>query len=418
VHVRNPEGRESLAPEDVGRILLAVRAACPGTPVGISTGIWIVASPAERAELAAAWDVLPDFASVNFHEPGAVDLARLLLSRGIGIEAGVFHGEAVLELARSGLLPSSLRVLLEPQEQNFSDALSRVSEIEAALDSAGAPCPRLLHGVEATAWPLLRKAARRGYQTRIGFEDTLVMPDGSSPQGNADLIRAARRLLARKQSLSSDPAPGSEGPVATKSGLRQDFLSRRRAMDAAARTALSERIAARLFELEPYRGARLVHLYVGAVDGEVETRTIALDALQQGKRVACPRVEKSPARLEHYEIRSLAELVEGGRGLWEPNPARARPVPLEAVDVVLVPGIAFDRHGHRIGFGAGYYDRFLAGVSAPKIGLAYSLQIAQRIPYSPRDVPVDWIVTEAETIPCRANREGAEGEAEASEARH
>jgi 5,10-methenyltetrahydrofolate synthetase len=406
VHVRDPHGRESLSPGDVARVLLAVREACPGTPVGISSGLWIVDSPAERAELAAAWESLPDFASVNFDEPGATDLARLLLSRGIGVEAGISSREAALEFSRSRPAPKCLRVLLEPQEQDLSDALSHVSEIEAGLDRAGVTCPRILHGVDATAWPLLREASRRGYPTRIGLEDTLMLPDGSSAQGNADLILLARRLL-----------DGDHATPSAKSGLRRDYLARRRAMDAAARTALSERIAARLFALEPYREARVVHLYVGAVDGEVETRAIALDALQQGKRVACPRVVRSPARLEHYEIRSLAELVESPRGLWEPDPARARPIAPAAIDVVLVPGIAFDRQGHRIGFGAGYYDRFLAAVAAPKIGLAYSLQIVERVPHSPRDVPVDWIVTEAETIPCRANREGADGEAEASEAR-
>lgn len=195
--------------------------------------------------------------------------------------------------------------------------------------------------------------------------------------------------------------------VEAKAELRRRTVERRRAMDAAARAALSARIAERLFELEAYRRARLVHLYVGAVEGEVETRAIALDALRQGKRIVCPRVAKDPSRLEHYEIRSLDELIESPRGLWEPDPARAREVELGAIDVVLVPGIAFDRWGNRIGFGAGHYDRFLAEIAAPKIGLAFSLQIVDRVPYSLRDVPLDWIVTEAETIACRANRESA-----------
>lgn len=202
-----------------------------------------------------------------------------------------------------------------------------------------------------------------------------------------------------------------------KSEFRRDFLVRRRALDAVTRAALSERIATRVFGLEIYRAARWVHLYVGAIEGEVETRAIALDALGSGKRVACPRVEPGAARLAHYEIRSLDELVAGPRGLWQPDPARCRAVSETVLDLVVVPGIAFDRFGHRLGFGAGYYDRFLDRVTAPKMGLAFSLQLAERVPHSPRDVPVDWIVTEAETIACRANRDAARSESEASEAR-
>lgn len=188
-------------------------------------------------------------------------------------------------------------------------------------------------------------------------------------------------------------------------------------MDPVARAALSVKIAEQLFELEIYRRARLVHLYMGAIEGEVETRAIALDALQKGKRVACPRVVKNPAGLEHYEIRALGDLVESSRGLWQPDPVRTQPIDLETIDLVVVPGVAFDRLGNRIGFGAGFYDRFLAGIAAPKVGLAFSLQIAERVPHSLRDVPVDWIVTEAETIACRANREAVERKARASEAR-
>lgn len=176
-------------------------------------------------------------------------------------------------------------------------------------------------------------------------------------------------------------------------------------MDAGARAALSQRIAERLAALPEWRAARTVHLYIGAVEGEVETRAIALDALRGGKRVACPRVANDPPRLEHHLIRSLDELRESDRGLWEPDPARAARVEPATLDLVVVPGLAFDRRGHRLGFGAGYYDRFLAGLGAPTVGLAFSLQIMDVVPHSARDVPVDWIVTESETIAGRANRE-------------
>jgi 5-formyltetrahydrofolate cyclo-ligase len=122
-------------------------------------------------------------------------------------------------------------------------------------------------------------------------------------------------------------------------------------------------------------------------------------------------VRWNPRGLDSFTIRSLEDLEEGRRGLWEPDPACAEPVAASELDLVLVPGLAFDRRGWRIGFGAGLYDRFLAGVDAPRLGLAFSLQIQPSLPVEPHDEPVDWIVTEGETIACRAIREQSEREA-------
>ena len=155
----------------------------------------------------------------------------------------------------------------------------------------------------------------------------------------------------------------------------------------------------------------MVHTYVGAVAGEVATRGIVGRALREGKTVVCPRVRWNPRGLDSYAIGSLDELVESARGLWEPDPARAPRVDDATLDLVLVPGIAFDRRGWRIGFGAGLYDRFLAGVDAPRAALAFSLQILDPLPVEPHDEPVDWIVTEGESIACRAIRELSEREA-------
>jgi uncharacterized protein (DUF849 family) len=137
--------------------------------------------------------VQPDYASVNFDEPGAERLAELLLSRGTGIEAGLARPVAAERLVRSGLAPRCLRVLIEPQAQQLEAALEIVAQIETLLDASGVTLPRLLHGIDGTAWPMIAEAAARGYDTRIGFEDTLTLPDGSMAASNEVLVAQARR---------------------------------------------------------------------------------------------------------------------------------------------------------------------------------------------------------------------------------
>ena len=196
-HVRGPDGRESLAPSDVAAAVRAVREAIPGTPFGVSTGAWILNDPALRRKMVSEWTVLPDFASVNFKEEGAVELAQLLLSRGMGIEAGVSDLPGAEAFVASGLAPRCLRILLEPQEESADTALANVSAIEAALKAGGVQLPLLLHGLDATAWELLDAAAARGYDSRVGFEDILTLPSGAPAASNAELVAEAVRRATR-----------------------------------------------------------------------------------------------------------------------------------------------------------------------------------------------------------------------------
>ena len=194
VHPRDSEGRESLQRHDVATAVEAIKGSV-GVPVGVTTGAWIVGDPSARLEAVAAWSALPDFASVNFHEAGAVELAELLLRLGVEVEAGVWDMTAAQVLSQSGLAPRCLRILLEPNDQTVTEALVTVGEIDAVLEEAAADVPRLLHGVDATAWALLDEAARRGDAARIGLEDTLVLPEGRMARDNAELVRVARARL-------------------------------------------------------------------------------------------------------------------------------------------------------------------------------------------------------------------------------
>ncbi|GCE45610.1 uncharacterized protein (DUF849 family) [Thermosporothrix hazakensis] len=196
LHVRAADGTQTLDPDDVARTLTTIRARCPGVPLGISTASWIEPDPARRLELVRSWTVLPDFASVNFVEPGAVELCMTLLERGIGIEPGLGSSEDARLLLRSGLASSSVRVLLEPEEQELPEALHVTSEMLRLLEAGSVTCQILLHGFERTAWPLLEEAARRGLASRIGLEDTLLLPDGRQARSNEEMVTAARRLCA------------------------------------------------------------------------------------------------------------------------------------------------------------------------------------------------------------------------------
>jgi uncharacterized protein (DUF849 family) len=203
VHVRDADGQESLAADDVAGTLEAIRAACPGVPVGVSTGAWIEPQPRRRLALIRGWAVRPDFASVNLHETGATDLIRRLLDSGVGVEAGLWSAPAVRVLIESGLAHRCLRILIEPGETP-GDPRVNLDRIERAL--AGVDRPRLLHGFDASAWDLLALAARRHYDARTGFEDTLTLPDGSRASSNAALVTAARQVLATAVQPPESPA--------------------------------------------------------------------------------------------------------------------------------------------------------------------------------------------------------------------
>jgi uncharacterized protein (DUF849 family) len=172
-----------------------VRDACPGVPIGVSTGAWIEPDPARRAAAVRSWHLRPDFASVNFHEPGAALVAEELLQRGVGVEAGLAGAAAATVLVAGGLGERCLRILIEPLESDLAAASATVLEIEAVLDRASVQPARLLHGTGPTAWPLLALARERGYGARIGLEDTLTLPDGRRPADNAQLVAAAMLML-------------------------------------------------------------------------------------------------------------------------------------------------------------------------------------------------------------------------------
>jgi len=201
-HVRAADGRESVDAEDVARAVSAVRAAIPGTPFGVSTGLWMVRDARERHEKVAAWKVFPDFASVNFNEEGGIALAELLLSKGMGVEAGMGSVLATEKFLESKLAARCRWVLLEPEQQEMDAALAVVGKIEELLQRAGIALPIILHGLNRTAWEFIEVAARRGYGTRIGLEDVLTLPDGRQAKANGELVAEALRRAGRARAAN------------------------------------------------------------------------------------------------------------------------------------------------------------------------------------------------------------------------
>jgi 5-formyltetrahydrofolate cyclo-ligase len=180
-----------------------------------------------------------------------------------------------------------------------------------------------------------------------------------------------------------------------KSTLRRAALAARDAVPD--RAAASRLILARLRALDVWARAATICSYVG-VRSEVETLPLLVEALAEGRRVAVPACEGDALRLVYLE--SLEELVPARFGLLEPAGdvclAAGRLCPVEAVDLFVVPGVAFDRAGGRIGYGRGFYDRLLARArpDATRVALAFEAQLVERVPSESTDVPMDYVLTE------------------------
>jgi len=196
LHPRGPNGRESLAPAAVDATVLAVRRACPGTLVGVSTGAWIEGDADRTLACIEGWRELPNYASVNLSEPGAPAVMERLWRRGVGVEAGLASVADAERLVVLGLGARALRVLVEIEEQGEAEAIAVAEEVEAVLARAGLRRPMLLHGLDATVWRLVARAAERRFSTRVGLEDGCLLPDGAMTPGNAALVTAAIRLFA------------------------------------------------------------------------------------------------------------------------------------------------------------------------------------------------------------------------------
>lgn len=179
--------------------------------------------------------------------------------------------------------------------------------------------------------------------------------------------------------------------MTAKQELRKEVHANIRALSE--RDERDETIIHKVLSLPVWQQAHTVALTL-SLDLEVNTRPLIDAALEAGKSVLVPKVTKQG--LTFHEIKTFSELHPGVMGILEPTTMESD---LD-IDVCIVPGRVFDRSGYRIGWGGGYYDRFLATYDGATIAIAYGVQVLDEIPIEPHDIPVELIVTEREMIRC------------------
>ena len=177
-----------------------------------------------------------------------------------------------------------------------------------------------------------------------------------------------------------------------KAALRKHLLEKRDATSAELRGIASEKIHENLKRNSPFINAQNIACYF-PIGSEINTHDIMLDILKQGKNLLLPRITNDD--IEFYIVSDLEKLEKGSFEIMEPKDSCKK---AEKIDCMLIPTIGVSKLGIRLGYGKGYYDRFLSSTDTVKISLTYSKQIIKSIPNDSHDIKMDWIVTEDENI--------------------
>ncbi len=176
------------------------------------------------------------------------------------------------------------------------------------------------------------------------------------------------------------------------------MLKKRESLSETVRLEKSDKIFDRLIKMPAIRKAKRVMVYVSFRE-EVDTKRIIEYLWEQGIEVAVPISDPDTKQLSLSLLRSFDDLTVGHYGVMEPVAAAIEPVDPKTIDIVVVPGVAFDRTGNRIGYGAGYYDRFLSQIpKVTTVAVAYAEQVLPQIPADAYDQKIELIVTDRELI--------------------
>lgn len=185
-----------------------------------------------------------------------------------------------------------------------------------------------------------------------------------------------------------------------KKMLRSEMLSKRNSLSQQGLMEKSSAITKLLFSTDYYKDSKYIMSYID-FRNEVRTEEIIKKALKEGKNVIIPISIVETRQLILSQLMDYDKELEAGTyGILEPKKKFIREVNPDLIDLILMPGVAFDRRGYRIGYGGGYYDRFLTRIdkSVPKAALAFDLQMVPYVKEGRYDIPVDYIITESEII--------------------
>lgn len=186
-----------------------------------------------------------------------------------------------------------------------------------------------------------------------------------------------------------------------KKTIRQEILLKRDAIPENIKKEKDTAITQCIIRLPEFTNAKTI-LFYASFRSEVDTIEMIKISLSHGKQIILPRVDKENKKLLLYKIKDINELAQGYMGILEPPVSEGKLTGLDDIDLIIIPGTAFDVSGSRLGYGAGFYDRLLAGMKKkiPIIAPAYEEQIVDDIPSGPHDVKVTKIITDRRVIDC------------------
>lgn len=185
-----------------------------------------------------------------------------------------------------------------------------------------------------------------------------------------------------------------------KKEIREEILKKRANLDKKNHKLEGDKILNKIMESDSYKNARNIFIFI-SFGSEINTHDFIRKSLSLGKNISVPVTFLDEKIMKASSLKSFSDLKPGAYNILAPSEDKIEFIDEGSIDLVIVPGAAFDRSGYRIGYGGGYYDKFLAPLKeVKKIGIAFSFQIVNEIPISKYDIPVNLIYTENEIISC------------------
>lgn len=178
-----------------------------------------------------------------------------------------------------------------------------------------------------------------------------------------------------------------------KKDLRKQMLERLQVIDKTDRSEIEKQMQEHLFASDLWKEASIIGVTISG-GGEWETHAIIERGWEEGKTVCVPKTLPETKGMAFYSINDFSQTKKGFYNLVEPLPEKAKKIKKEAIDLLIVPGLIYNRYGYRIGFGGGYYDRFLSDFRNTTVSMLHSSQLIDDIPVKPHDIPVNYLLTE------------------------